>query len=221
MPSRIRPALAALLLPLAVAAQELSVASRTLAPVLPAPKGVTLALNQRIVAEGKILILSRAVQPDGSVFFSQREYLLDGTPVAFAQEGFWADRWNRFETTFSATVAEQRINETVNRTRSPAQLFRDPTVLWFWRVHPAVGDTAVVTHLAQNVIATYQIRFTYEGTEELTLAGRSVRAHRVREDPLGSPGVYTLWWYDEQGMGIKRYHKTTDREFADQLVAWR
>ena len=46
-------------------------------------------------------------------------------------------------------------------------------------------------------------------------------AHRVRENPLGSPGVYTVWWYDDRGMGIKRYHKTTEREFADQLVAWR
>lgn len=216
-----RPALVALLLPL-TAVQNLSVETRTLAPVLPAATGVSLMLNQRIVADGRILLVNRAVQPDGSVFFSQREYQLDGTPVTFAQEGFWANRWNHFETRFHPSGAEQRINDGVNRTDAPAQRFRDPTVLWFWRTQPAVGDTVVVTYLAQNVIATSRIRFTYEGVEALTLAGRRVMAHRVREDPVGgSPGVHTLWWYDEKGMGVKRYHKTTEREFADQLVAWR
>ena len=220
MTTILRPALVALLLPLATA-QDLSVETRTLAPLLPVAQGVNLMLNERIVADGRIMILSRAVRPDGSLSFSQREYQLNGTPVAFAQEGFWADRWNRFETRFGAAGAEQHINETVNRTDAPAQTFRDPTVLWFWRTQPAVGDTVVVTYLAQNVIATSRIRFTYEGVEEMTLAGRRVTVHRVREDPLGSPGVYTLWWYDEKGMGVKRYHKTTEHEFADQLVAWR
>ena len=220
MPPFFRSTLAAAMLPL-VAAQDLAVESRTLAPVLPAPQGVTRLLHQRIVAEGKLLLVNRAVQPDGSVFFNQREFLLDGTPVAFAQEGFWAGRWNRFETRFAPTGAVQHINDTENRTDAPASTFRDPTVLWFWRVQPTVGDTVTVTYLAQNVIATSSIRFTYEGTEELTLAERRVVAHRVREDPLGSPGVYTVWWYDDRGMGIKRYHKTTEREFADQLVAWR
>ena len=146
---------------------------------------------------------------------------MDGTPVTFAQEGFWCGRWNRFETRFASTGAVQQINVRENRADAPASTFRDPTVLWFWRVQPTVGDTVTVTYLAQNVIATSRIRFTYEGTEELTLAERRVVAHRVREDPLGSPGVYTVWWYDDRGMGIKRYHKTTEREFADQLVAWR
>lgn len=214
-------ALAALLLPLAATAQGLSMESRTLTPVLPSPQGVNLALNQRIVTDGRVLILNRAVQPDGSVFFDQREYSRDGTPITFTQEGFWAERWNRYETRFSATGAEQHINDAVNRTGRPASDFRNPTLLWFWRVQPEIGDTVLVTFLAQNVIATYQIRFIYEGTEELTLAGRTVNAHRVREEPLGSAGVFTIWWYDERGMGIKRYHKTTSREFADQLVSWR
>ena len=224
MPAQIRSALVVLLLPLALplaAAQELSVETRTLSPTLPATPGVNLMLNQRIVANGRILLLGRTVRPDGSMFFSQREYQLDGTPVAFAQEGFWADRWNHFETRFTASGAEQHINEAVNRTDAPAQTFRDPTVLWFWHTRPVVGDTVVVTYLAQNVIATSRIRYTYEGVEELMLAGRLVTVHRVREDPLGSPGVHTIWWYDEKGMGVKRYHKTTSAEFADQLVAWR
>jgi hypothetical protein len=35
------------------------------------------------------------------------------------------------------------------------------------------------------------------------------------------PGVYTLWWYDEHGMGVKRYHKTTQGEYRVELLAWR
>ena len=210
------------MVPHLLAAQELTVESRTLGPVLPDPKGAVIRmLNQRIVAGGKVVLVGRSIQPDGSVFFDQREFTMDGTPVVFAQEGAWGGRWNRFETRFGSAGAEQRINTQLNQTATPASAFRNPTVLWFWQVQPAVGDTVVVTYLAQNVIATSRIRFTYQGTEELVLAGRRVTAHRVREDPLGSPGVYTLWWYDEQGMGIKRYHKTTEREFADELVAWR
>jgi hypothetical protein len=215
-----RAAALAFTLPI-VTSQDLSVESRTLSPVQPPAAGITLLLNQRIVGNGKVLLLSRAVQPDGSVFFSEREFRLDGTPVVFVQEGYWGGRWNRFETRFTSRGAVQHINDAVNRTDAPASTFRDPGILWFWRVHPAPGDTVVVTYLAQNVIATSRIRLTYEGKEELTLAGRQVTAHRVREDPLGSPGVYTLWWYDERGMGIKRYHKTTEHEFTDQLVAWR
>jgi len=44
-----------------------------------------------------------------------------------------------------------------------------------------VGTTETVKFLAQNTIATYQIRFKYEGDEELTLAGRKLSVHRVRE----------------------------------------
>jgi uncharacterized protein YcfL len=43
----------------------------------------------------------------------------------------------------------------------------------------------------------------------------------VREVPVGTQGVYTLWWYDDQGMGVKRFHKTTQQEFTDELVAWK
>lgn len=198
----------------------LSIETRTLSPVSPGDSAVRL-FNQRIVAEGSVVLLSRAVQPDGSVFYSQREYRMDGTPVASWQEGFWADRWNRFETRYSRTGAEQHINETINRTRLRDSAFRDPTILWFWHTEPKVNESVVVTYLAQNQITTSQIRYTYEGDEELTLAGRTVKAHRVREDPVGTTGVYTIWWYDDQGMGLKRYHKTTGHEYTEELVAWR
>jgi hypothetical protein len=198
----------------------ISTEARTLSPVAPETKGVNLIFNQRIVAAGRIVLLSRTVQPDGSVSYSQREYQMDGTPVATWQDGFWSDRWNHFETRYGREGAAQKINETTNRTELPARAFRDPTVLWFWRTYPKVNDTIVVTYLAQNVIATSQIRFTYEGDEQMTLAGRTVTVHRVREDPVGAQGVYTLWWYDDQGMGVKRFHKTTQHEYTDELVAW-
>ena len=147
---------------------------------------------------------------------------MNGAPVSTWQEGFWANRWNRFETQYSRKGADQRINEETNATTESDRSFTDPTVLWFWRTHPTVNESVVVTYLAQNTIATSQIRYTYEGEEVLTLAGRSIRVHRVREDPVGSAtGVFTIWWYDDQGMGIKRFHKTTQGEYTDELVAWR
>ena len=74
--------------------------------------------------------------------------------------------------------------------------------------------------LAQNVISTFKIRYTYQGDEEMTLAGKKVTVHRVREDPLSAPGVYTLWWYDDQGMGVKRYHVVGGKEIVDELLNW-
>jgi len=203
------------------AGPELSIETRTLSPVQAGDSGVHLILNQRVVAGDRIVLLGRTIQPDGSSFYEQREYRSDGTPVSIWQEGAWGDRWNHFETRYGARGAEQHINEVVNRSSLPDRTFRNPTVLWFWRVHPEVGTSVVVTYLAQNTIATSQIRFTYEGDESMTLAGRTVTVHRVREDPLGAEGVFTIWWYDSQGMGVKRYHKTTQQEFTDQLVAWR
>lgn len=187
----------------------------------PETKGVNLEMNQRIVADGKIVLFGREVTPDGSVFFSQREYKMDGTPISWWQEGFWADRWNHFETRYSSTGAVQHINEATNKTDLPDRTFLDPTVLWFWHTHPKVNESVVVTYLSQNVIETSQIRHTYEGDEELTLAGRLVKVHRVRETPLSVEGVYTIWWYDDQGMGVKRYHKTTQHEYTENVVAWR
>ena len=200
---------------------KLSIESRTLFPVSPGDKGVHLILEERIATEERILFLGREILPDGSVFYSQREYQMDGTPVQQWQEGFWGNRWNRFETRYSRNGAEQRINETTNRTPLGDWALRDPTVLWFWHTDPKVNERVVVTYLAQNQITTSQIQYTYEGDEELTLAGRTVQAHRVREDPVGTTGVYTIWWYDDQGMGVKRYHKTTEDEYTEELVAWR
>ncbi len=198
-----------------------SIESRTLAPVASGTPGITLLLNQRIVAGGRIVLEGRNIEPDGSVFFHHRECTMDGAPIVWWQEGFWGDRWNHFETRYSGTGATQFINESTNTTDLPDRTFSDPTILWFWHTHPRVGESVVVTNLSQNTILTSQIRYTYEGDEELTLAGRTVTVHRVREDPVGTDGVFTIWWYDQQGMGVKRFHKTTKHEYTEQLAAWR
>jgi len=67
MPILLRLPAAALILSLG-AAQHLSVESRTLAPTVPAREGVSLIMNQRIVSDGTVLLISRGVQPDGSVY---------------------------------------------------------------------------------------------------------------------------------------------------------
>jgi hypothetical protein len=204
-----------------LAGADISIESRTLTPANPDTKGVNLIFNQRIVTGGRIILSSRSVYPNGSVSFSQQEFKMDGTPVYTWQEGFWSDRWNHFETRYNKKGAEQKINEETNKSDLPDSAFKKPTLLWFWKTHPKINETVTTTYLAQNVIATSQIKHTYEGDEEMTLAGKKVKLHRVREDPVGVKGVYTIWWYDDQGMGVKRYHKTTQHEYTDVLFAWK
>lgn len=194
--------------------------SRTIAHTLPKPTGVSVYINERFLMDGKIVLLNHSVNADGSVNFSKVTYRMDGTPIQSVQEGNWGDRMNRFATDYGPKGAVQSINEITNRTDMPDRTFRDPTKLWFWKTHPKVGESVVVTSLAQNVISTFKIRFTYQGDEEMTLAGRKVTVHRVREDPLGAPGVYSIWWYDGQGMGVKRYHLVGGKDIEDELVNW-
>ena len=200
---------------------SISVESRTLLTAPVGSKDLAVIQNERIVGDGKVIVRSRRVGTDGDVSFGHKEYREDGTPIAMWQEGEWSDRWNRFETVFGKKEARQIINGEETKTPMEAKAFRDPTVTWFWRKMPKARESVTVKFLAQNTIATYDIRFTYEGDEELTLAGRKVRVHRVREEPLGAPkAVYTIWWYDDKGMGVRRYHKTTTNEYTFDLKAW-
>ncbi len=196
--------------------------SRTLVPVLPKPAGVSLRVVERVAMGRTFALISHSVGPDGSVNYSKATYRMDGTPVRMEQEGDWGGRMNRFVTDFSPKGETQRINEAVNRSELPDRTFRDPTTLWFWRVHPKVGESVDVTILFQNTIATGKIRFTYEGDETMTLAGRTVRLHRVREFPLDNPtpGVFTLMWYDDAGMNVKRYHEVGGKKIQDELAYW-
>lgn len=199
---------------LLMAMARMEIESRTLI------SGPELILNERIVGDRRIVVRGRRIGTDGTISFSTKEYREDGTPILSWQEGFWSDRWNRFETTYGNRESVQNINGVLTRSKMVAKEFRDPTVLWFWKTHPKVGESVTVKFLAQNVINTFEIRFTYEGEEEMTLAGKRVRVHRVREDPLSAKGVFTHWWYDDRGMGVRRYHKTTTSEFVYDLKAW-
>lgn len=195
--------------------------SRTMAQILPKPTGTNLTISERLVLGRTFVLATHTINPDGSTSFSRATYRMDGVPVRIEQEGNWGGRMNRFVTDYGAKGATQSINEATNRTDQPDRTFRDPTKLWFWKVQPRVGESVVVTYLAQNVIATSRIRYTYEGDETMALAGRTARLHRVREDPQGtSPGVYTIRWFDDQGMDVKRYHKTTKAEYGEELAYW-
>ena len=178
-------------------------------------------IEERIVSGATFTVLTHTVEADGAVSYSQVESVMDGTPVSCVQEGEWSDRWNRFETSFEKDSQKQDINGMVKVNREPSAVFRNPSALWFWKTHPKKGESVLVTFLAQNVLTKFQIRYTYEADEEMALAGRKVNVHRVREDPIGAKGVYTLWWYDDRGMGVKRYHKTTQHEYWYELKAWR
>lgn len=184
-------------------------------------EGIGYIINERVEHGKTFSLIGKSIYNSGSVSYGRKVYQMDGTPVSSSQEGEWNDRWNVLTSTFHKDYAEQSINGVVTRTKMAAREFRNPTALWFWKKQPKIGEVATVKFLAQNTIATFEIKYTYEGDETLTLAGREVKVHRVREDPLSAKGVYTIWWYDDQGMGVKRYHKTTTSEFRFELISWR
>lgn len=196
--------------------------SRVLAPLEKGHPTLDRTIAERFVDRTKFVIVSHDVNSDGSTSYSKSEYDNQGNPLSVTQHGFWNDRWNTFQTEFGAKGYIQSINDTKTTGNQPRTKYRNPTALWFWRTHPQKGTSETVTFLAQNTIAEFQIKFTYEDDEVMELAGRKVTLHRVREKPLSAPdAVYTIWWYDDEGMGVKRYHKTTTNEYETRLVAWK
>lgn len=179
-------------------------------------------LFERIVTRDGFTLQTKTISDTGSVSYSSQDFTLNGVPVHTRQEGYWNDRWNIFETHYRSSGATQAINDEVTKSKLKASRFRNASLLWFWKTHPAKGTSVTVDFLAQNTIATFKIKFTYEGDEKARILGRDVTLHRVHEKPLGAPdAVYTTWWYDDHGMGVKRYHKTTENEYWYDLVAWR
>ncbi|MBS1724860.1 MAG: hypothetical protein JSS66_18110 [Armatimonadetes bacterium] len=210
-----------LLLAMVTMAPPVDVETRTLREGEESGSGSYL-LFQRIATRSGFTLWSKGIYPGGNVGYGETEYTLHGMPVRSAQEGFWNDRWNVFTTHYKSKGAIQSINGVVTTSHLPAKEFQNPTVLWFWKTHPRIGSVVTVKFLAQNTLDIFQIRFTYEGDEKVKLVGREVVLHRVREVPLSShEGVYTIWWYDDKGMGVKRYHKTTKQEYSNELLSWR
>jgi hypothetical protein len=195
--------------------------SRTLDTGEPNDSRPSILVKERLVSKGLLRVVTHSIDADGSISYCEAKYLNDGTPMSISQEGAWGGRWNVFTSTYGPKGGVQDINGSRTPYKTDAKQFRDPTLLWFWNTHPHVGQTETVTFLAQNIITTFQIKFTYEADEMLDLCGKKLLCHRVREDPVGDKGVYTLWWYDDKGMGIKRFHKTTQHEFSYTLKAWR
>lgn len=199
-----------------------AVETRTL---LTGPKGgpeTEVLLTERIATKDGFMLVTKSLLPDVNVAYNVMTYDKNGVPILSRQEGAWGDGWSVLETKYGAKECIQTINGAVTRSSLTAKTFANPTTLWFWNTHPKKGATQTVKILSQNTILISTIRFTYEGDETMEIAGRRVRTHRVRETPLNSaPGVYTIWWYDDQGMGVKRYHKTTKSEFRCDLLAWR
>jgi len=206
----------------AVQAQLPGLESRTM---LTGPRDASdteILLTERVTGRDGFILATKSVLPDENIAYVFSSYDNQGIPIQSKQEGQWNDRWNVFETTYGSEECVQSINGKVTKKSLAASDFANPTTLWFWKTHPDKGTSVTVQFLAQNTLATYEIQFTYEDDEIMDLAGRKVTLHRVRETPLGAPPeVYTLWWYDDQGMGVKRYHKTTQGEYRIELLAWR
>jgi len=100
----------------------------------------------------------------------------------------------------------------------------DPTILWFWKTHPKKDESVVVSFAAANSPSIFKIRFTYQGIEEIEVAGKKIQAHEVREDPLDvakGNEVFTIRWFDDKGMDIQRYHIANKNEYRTKLVNWR
>jgi len=188
----------------------------------PKEASASVLIQERFVHKDRFLVVNHSVDKTMGTSFGSMEYDMSGCPIVQTQEGFWNDRWNNFTTRYGSKGSEQSINGVIARDASPLTEYRNPTLLWFWKVKPKIGASETVTFLAQNVIKKFKIKFTYEGDDTLEILGRKCVVHRVREVPISAPAeVYTIWWFDDEGMGVKRYHKTTSSEYKYELVAWK
>jgi hypothetical protein len=170
--------------------------------------------------DGSVSFRSKGVRHDGSVTHADRVYNGRGEPLRSSQEG----PWGRLESTFEEKRVVRLINGKAHAQEAERKAFANPTLFWFWRTHPKPGDSAVVSFAAANNPSTFKIRFTYQGVEEVEAAGRKVKAHKVREDPLDvakGDEVYTVRWFDDKGMDIQRYHKANKNEYRTKLLGWR
>lgn len=170
--------------------------------------------------DGAITIRSRGVNHDSNFSQAERSYTPAGEPIYSSQLG----TWGKLEATFAPDQVTRLINGKKDVQKIDRKTLIDPTLFWFWKTTPKEGESVVVTFAAANVPSTFQIRFTYQGTEELEAVGRTVKAHKVREEPLSvKPGndVFTLRWFDEKGMEIKRYHKVNHNVYETNLLYWK
>ncbi len=201
---------------------QLNIESRTLLNLLSPSQGEEFHSDERIVTQKFIVLQSKIIDPGGQVTFGKSIFSPSGVPISSVQEGICNDRWNTYETTYGSKMATQIINGKRFSKIMDSKQFVNPTVLWFWKKHPKIGETVTVEYLAQNTISIFKIKYKYENDESMTLCGRKVTLHKVIETPLSSKeGVFTVSWYDDKGMRVKRYHKTPNGEFNMNLVAWR
>jgi hypothetical protein len=176
--------------------------------------------ERQVHPDGSISLRSKSVRHDGSVSYAERLYNSRGEPLKSTQEG----SWGRLESTFEEQRVVRLIDGKTHSQEIERKTFADPTLFWFWKTHPQEGDSVVVSFAAANQPSSFKIRYTYQGMEEIEAAGKKIRAHKVREDPLDvaqGNEVFTIRWFDDKGMDIQRYHKVNKNEFRTKLVNWR
>jgi hypothetical protein len=176
--------------------------------------------ERRAFPDGSVEFRSRGVRHDGEVVFMERRYNAAAEPLSSSQEG----PWGRLEAHYEQERVIRTISGKEQTEKITRKTFVNPTVFWFWKHTPKPEESVTVTFAAANHPSTFQIRYTYIGTEEIESAGRKVKAHKVREDPLNlanSSEVYTVRWFDEQGMDIGRFHKANKNEYRTTLLRWR
>lgn len=205
-----------------LAASDAQIVSRTLLDGKAGSPEARVIVNERILTKEGFALVSHSVTPGASPSYSIRKFNKAGEPLESSQEGYWNDKWNVFTTMYGEKQLEQSINGEVTKQVASRKAYRNPTNLWFWKTKPAPGTSETVKFVAQNVIQDFEIKFTYEGDEELEILGKKIKVHRVMERPLRAPeGVYTVWWYDDEGMGVKRHHQTTTGSFDFELIGWK
>jgi hypothetical protein len=179
-----------------------------------------VSFRERIVQpDGTILFRTRGVYANGDPSFSETRYSAEGEPLYTLQRGSWGQLESTLHPDKITRIVEgAEQSETIERNT-----LKDPTKLWFWKTQPVVDETITVKNAQNNVPGVSEIRYTYLGREDIKAAGKTVNAHKVREVPLGvNPGVdvYTLRWFDDQGMEVHRYHKVQKNVYETTLLEW-
>ncbi len=172
------------------------------------------AVMKRDVNEnGNISFQGETRLNNGKIFSSIDLYDENGIPLE--QKSVWSggETLLKFEEN-QVLYTEKGKTAVINIARK--ELIQ-PQKLWFWKVKPKIGESVEVKILFVNTKNTGTIKYTYLKKETIELNNRKYKTFVVREEPLQAKETHTDYWFDKNGMFIKREHYV-GKEYAWALL---
>lgn len=159
--------------------------------------------------------MTRVKNKDGTITFHGETRLTNGTVFSsvdlYDKNGIPLEKrsvWSGGETILKyeesqIVFTEKDKTQTMNMARKD---FIQPQKLWFWKAKPKIGESVEAKILFVNTKKTGVIKYTYLKKETIEINGQKYKAFVVREEPASAKETYTDYWYDKNGMFIKREH---------------